>query len=181
MKNNNIFYLLGVLLLFASSCAPKLTPFTQDLYEDYGWSEAELKKVQFYLSSPITLRRGVSSGSTEIISGKIKMINGKQMEEVVIESGTPGVLMFQPKTNRFAISFEEGGKDRYLMFGPNPKSNDRFVLLAKGWEKTQGKITYEGKTWVTPSRSAYAALMVDLRKVKQVSVDTRKARGRSID
>ena len=181
MKNYNIFLALVALVLTLSSCAPRLTPFTQDLYEDYGWSEEELKSIQFYLSSPIVLRRAVNRGSTEIISGKIKMINGKEMEEVVIPSGTAGVLLFQPKTNRFAVSFEEGSDKRYLMFGPNPKVNDKFVLLAKDWDKSLGKVSYEGKTWQTPSRSAYAALMVDLRKINHVKVDSRRAKGRTIN
>ena len=181
MKNNNLILLAVAVLIFASSCAPRLTPFTQNLYENYDWSEEELKSIQFYLSSPVVLRRAAKSGSSEIISGKIKMIDGKEMEEVVIPERTAGVLLFQPKTNRFAVSFEDGGKDRYLMFGPNPKQNDKFVLLASDWGKSQGKVTYEGKTWVTPSRSAFAALMVDLRKIKHVSVESRKAKGRSID
>ena len=181
MKNNNLILLLAMTLILASSCAPRLTPFTQDLYEDYDWSEEELKSIQFYLSSPIVLRRAANSGSSEIISGKIKMINGREMEEVVIPEKTAGVLLFQPKTNRFAVSFEDGGKDRYLMFGPNPKQNEKFVLLASDWEKSQGKVSYEGKTWTTPSRSAFASLMVDLRKIKRVSVESRRARGRSID
>jgi len=181
MKNNNLILLLATMLVLASSCAPRLTPFTQDLYKDYDWSEEELKSIQFYLSTPVVLRRAAKSGSSEIISGKIKMIDGKEMEEVVIPEKTPGILLFQPKTNRFAVSFEDGGKDRYLMFGPNPRQNDKYVLLASDWEKTQGKVSYEGKTWITPSRSAFASLMVDLKKIKRVSVDSRRAKGRSID
>jgi len=173
--------LAGLFLFLAlGACSPKLTPFTQDLYEDFGWSENELQKIQFYLSRSITLRREFSKGSSEIVSGKIKMVNGRKVEEVVISAGTPGVVLFQPKTNRLAVSFEDGGTERFLMFGPNPKANDKFVLLASSWDRGKGKVTYENKSWSTPTESAYAALMVDLRKIRQTRVNSRRASGRSV-
>lgn len=178
-KQSLVLFGFAALFLLAS-CSPKLTPFTQDLNEEFGWSENELQKIQFYVSRTIVLRREFSKGSSEIVSGKIKMVDGKKVEEVVINSGTPGVVLFQPKTNRLAISFEDGSKERFLMFGPNPKADDKFVLLASDWNKRQGKITYENKTWYTPTSSAYAALMIDLRKIRQTKINSRRASGRSV-
>jgi len=174
-----IFLGLG-LLLTLGACSPRLTPFTQDLHEEFGWSESELQKIQFYLSRPVVLRREFNKGSSEIVSGKIKMVNGRKVEEVVIAAGTPGVVLFQPKTDRLAVSFEDGSQERFLMFGPNPHVNDKFVLLASSWDKNKGKVTYENKSWSTPSNSAYAALMVDLRKIRQTKVNSRRAGGRSV-
>lgn len=175
------FKLLALaLVLSLGACSPRLTPFTQDLYEDFGWSEGELKKIQFYLSRSITLRREFNKGSSEIVSGKIRMVDGKKVEEVVIAAGTPGVVMNMPKTNRLAVSFEDGGKERFLMFGPNPKVDDKFVLLASSWSDGTGKVTYENKTWYTTTQSAYASLMVDLRKIRQTKVNSRRASGRSV-
>jgi hypothetical protein len=62
------------------------------------------------------LKRELSGGSSEIISGKIKIENGRQIEEVVIRKGTPGAFLFSPRNDRFAISFEEDGDSRW--FGP---------------------------------------------------------------
>ena len=172
--------ILGLGLLALTACSPRLTPFTQDLHEEFGWSESELKKIQFYVSRTIVLRREFNKGSSEIVSGKIKMVDGRKVEEVVIESGTPGVVLFQPKTNRLAVSFEEGSKERFLMFGPNPKAADKFVLLASSWDRNKGKVTYENKSWYTSTQSAYAALMVDLRKIRRTKVNSRRAGGRSV-
>ena len=43
----------GIALIILSSCAPSLSPYTQKLYDRYEWKEADLKKVQFYLSDDI--------------------------------------------------------------------------------------------------------------------------------
>ena len=179
MKFFNLLLFVGLVVF--TSCSPRLTPFTQDLYDEYEWSETELKKIQFYLSEDIILRRGYSSGSSSISSGKIKVINGKKIQETKIKKGTPGVFIFKPKENRFAISFETG-KNRYLIFGPSRKKNGAYTLRAAEWDKEtgQGEVTYNGKKYFTPTKSAYATLMVDLKKVGKSSVKSRTAKGRTV-
>ena len=144
MKAQNLF-LFFVLAMFLSSCSTKLTYFTEDLYEEQGWSEDELKQIQFYVSKDIVLKRQLTGAKSEIISGKIKVENGRKIEEVVIPKGTPGAFLFSPKEDRFAVSFEEGGDKRFLMFGPSPKYSDRFVMLASDWKQRGGKVNYDGK------------------------------------
>lgn len=173
--------LSGFFLMAFSACGPTLSPFTEQLYEQNRWPESELKRIQFYLSEDIVMRRELSGSKSEIISGEIKMVDGRQVEEVAIRKGTPGVLLFLPDKDRFAISFEEGGRERYLIFGPNPKADGRFVLLASDWQRRAGTVTYEGKKWRVDNRSAYASLLVDLKKMNKVSVDSRTAGGRRVD
>ena len=127
------------------------------------------------------MRRELSGSRSEIVSGEIKMVDGRQVEEVVIRKGTPGVLLFMPEKDRFAVSFEDGGRERFLVFGPNPKVNGRYVLLASEWKRRSGMVTYEEKKWQVDNNSAYASLLVDLKKVNKVSVDSRTAPGRRID
>lgn len=107
------------------------------------------------------------------------MRQGRRVEEIIIPSGTPGVLSFMPKHNRLAISFENG-KDRFLMFGPNPKHDGRYVLLGSSWNRNSGEITYQGKKYRTSSRSAFAGLLVDLESMNKVSVRRRKVDGKKI-
>ncbi|MEM0995250.1 MAG: hypothetical protein AAGI49_19620, partial [Bacteroidota bacterium] len=146
-----------VLSILLTSCSPKLTPFTQRLYKENDWSEAELKRIQFYLSEDIVLRRVAESSRSRIEDGEIRVINGGKTEKVVIRRGTPGVFVFTPKADRFAISFESGD-DRYLMFGPNPKASNRYLLLASEWKKRGGMVTYGGKRYRVDSDDAYATL-----------------------
>lgn len=164
-----------------SSCGPTYSAFTQDLYEDYRWDEDELRGIQFYLSEDVILRREYTGGTSEIAAGEITLIEGRETEQVVIPRGTPGVFLFRPKSNRFAISFEEGGNDKYLIFGPNPKMGDRYVLLASRWYRRDGTVTYAGKKYHVDARSAYATLMVDLKRVQKSSQNSRTVRGRQVE
>jgi hypothetical protein len=180
MKGFKLLFLLPALMIGLGACSPTLSPLTQNLYEESRWTDSELKRIQFYLSDNIVLRRELSGGSSEIISGKIKIVDGRQVEEIFIRKGTPGVFLFSPKDNRLAVSFEEGGNDRFLVFGPNPKAGSRFVLLASEWDRRQGTVTYEGRKFSVDASSAYAALMIDLKKVRKVTVQTRTAGGRKV-
>ena len=174
----NVFFGLCLLPLLLSSCGPTYTPFTQRLYEDYRWEEDELQQIQFYLSEDIVLRREYAGGASEIVAGEITVIEGREMDEVVIPRGTPGVFLFSPKRNRFAISFDEEGD--YLMFGPNPKMGNRYALLASRWRRNEGVVTYGGRKYRVDARSAYATLMVDLKRVQRNSSSSRVASGRRI-
>lgn len=178
-RNITLFSLLALLAL--SSCGPTLRPFTQQMYEQNRWTDNELKRVQFYLSNDIVMHRAINSGSSEIVRGQIKIIDGRQVEEIVIRKGTPGVFLFSPKVDRFAVSFETGGDDRYLVFGPNPKVGDRYVLLASEWNRREGQVTYEGKKYRVDNESAYAGLLVDLKKINQSAVNSRTAAGRKVN
>ena len=175
----NVFPILGLLFLL-SSCGPTLRPFTKNLQEDYTWSNDELKRIQFYLSDDIVLRREASGGSSEIIEGEIKVIEGREVEQVVIKKGTPGVFLFSPKSERFAIGFDEASDERYLIFGPSPKASNRYVLMASSWRNRGGTVTYGDKKWKVGASSAWSTLMIDLKKIKQTSVNKTTAKGRKV-
>lgn len=181
MKVYRFFFFLLLSGSLFTSCSPTLSPFTQRLYDNYRWSDDELKRIQFYVSDDIVMRRELGNGSTEIISGKVRVVNGREVEEIVIRRGTPGILMFKPKENRFAVSFEDGGEERYLVFGPNPKASDRYVLLASEWRKRGGTVTYDGRKFDVDADDAFATLMVDLKKFNKLSVESRTAGGRKIN
>ncbi len=180
MDNLRMFTFLIFCLIGLNACSPSLSPFTQSLYEENNWSDAQLKKIQFYLSDNIVLWRQLSNSSSEIVSGEIKMVDGKRVEEIVIPRGTPGVLTAQPQENLFAVSFESGS-DRFLMFGPNPRMGNRYMLRFKQKNNNRiYKVTYEDRVFNMRSSDALATLMVDLKKVNQVSVKSRRASGRTI-
>ncbi len=169
------------MLLTLGACSPRLTHFTERMYNENRFTEVDLKKIQFYLSEDIVMRREFSSSDARIEGGSIRMIGGRQIEEVVIPRGTPGVFLFMPKQNRLAISFEGRGDERFLMFGPNPKANGRFVLLASDWDRRQGTVTYEGRRFQVDASSAWAGLMVDLKRMNRTDVSSRTATGRRVN
>ncbi|MEP7267791.1 MAG: hypothetical protein ABI844_09205 [Saprospiraceae bacterium] len=169
------------LLFLITSCAPSLSPYTQRLHEKYDWKESDLKKVQFYLSDDIVLRRKSNNGKAEIEGGEIKIIDGSRYEVIRFRAGTPGVLLFMPKENRLAVSFEGSGNDNFLMFGPNPNYENRYVLLASDWNKNFGEVTYMGKKWETGASSAYAGLAINIKNMDQYDSRTHVAKGRTVN
>jgi len=180
MKSYRLLF-FALTLILCSSCSKKLTYFTQSLYEENNWNEAELKRIQFYLSEDLELYRTASGGSTSIEDGQIKLEDRRKVDMVLIEKGTPGTFVFSPKKNRYAVSFDESGA--YLMFGPGKRTRGRYTLRAKEWkERGQGGIiTYGDEEFLTGTENAYAALMVDLKKAKKSVVNSKKASGRKVN
>lgn len=172
-------FLIACCGIILSSCSPRYTYFTESLYEKQKWSAEDVRRIQFYVSKDIVLTRSVSDDETSITEGKIRIINGKRVQQVIIRERTPGVLVLMPKEDRFAISFEEDD-EAYLMFGPNPKYYERFALLAQDWERSNGKVHYRGQVYNVDSESAFAALMVDLRREGQNEYETRRVQGRTV-
>jgi len=171
----------SLLLLILTSCAPSLRYYTKDLQDDSRWSVAELKKIQFYVSGDIYLWRDLSRGESVISNGKIKLVNGREVEEVVIRKGTPGVFLFSPKSNHYAISFDARDDSPFLVFGPSEQANNRYVLLAREWSQQHGKVTYGDKEYRTGAESAYVYLMVDLDKSNRTKVSRTSAGGRKVE
>lgn len=168
--------------LVLASCATTLTPFTDNLRKENNWGKEQLAQIQFYVSTDVVLQRKLKleSDGSEIISGKIRVVNGERLEEVIIPRGTPGVITFNPADNRIGVSFEDGD-DRYLMFGPDADRGSKYYVLASDWQNRVGKINYEGKTWFMSSPGGNAYLLVDLKKVNQYQKQQRKAKGRTIN
>ena len=118
---------------------------------------------------------------SQITDGEITVIDGQKLEEVVIKKGTAGVLLFQPKANRLAISFDAKDDSKFLMFGPNPKANDRYMLLASEWDRQRGKVTYGDKKYWINANQLLASLLIDIKKINKVDITSDNPTGRTIN
>ncbi len=168
----------AILITTFTSCK-KLVPYTDALKVKNSWSDDDIKRIQFYVSEDIVLQRQLNSGNTEIVDGKIKMVDGKQVEEIIIRRGTPGILTNIPRSQKLEISFEKS--DSYsLSFGANADQNNKFILLASNWNGRIGKVSYNGKEYFTSPESAYSILLVDLRKIDETRYNQRVAKGRKV-
>lgn len=175
-----IYLLLSLVTFLCLSCSKTLTYYTEDLHQQHGWSEDQLKRIQFYVSQDIELIRSGSRGVSKIEDGQIKVRSDRNTDKIVIKKGTPGTLIRMPKENRYAVSFDESGA--YLMFGPTKKNNGRFTLLAKEWleKRGGGVVSYGKREYRINSESAYAALLVDIDKARNNKTRTDKASGRRV-
>ena len=171
--------LLFALIAFSLSSCKNLVPYTDAMKKKYGWTDEQIKRIQFYVSHDIILHREAIKGSTDIVRGKIKTIHGSKVEEIVIPAGTKGVVTDIPRSDKLLVSFEMGD-DTYLSFGVNPNAKERYVLLATDWKNEMGKVHYAGNEYYTEPGAASAALLVDLRKIENMEVKQRVAKGRKV-
>lgn len=173
-----------LLLIFAgaflSSCSPTLVPFSDNMVEEFDWSNQELKQIQFYLSENVVLFRNTSANSSRIENGKIKIKDGRKIEEITFKKGTPGVFIFSPKENRMAVSFESSD-EKFLMFGPNPKIGNRYAILAKDWKRHVGTVSYGGEEYSISNGDGLANLLVDIDKIQSTKVRTKVVKGRQVE
>ena len=162
----------------AYSCKT-LVPYTDAMKQRYNWTENEIRRIQFYVSDDIVLQRNLTNASTEIVQGKIKTVQGRKVDEIIIRAGTPGVMTDMPRQNKMLVSFEMGD-DHTLSFGVNPNMGDKYVLLASEWRNSSGKVHYSGMEYYTDPDSRYAHLLVDMKKIDRMQVRQRVAGGRKV-
>lgn len=166
-------------LLFTLSGCKSFAPFTDAMRTQNGWGEREVKRIQFYTSDAIVLRHDLARNETTIESGRIKTIDGRRVEEVVIPARTPGVVVEALADGRLAVSFEISDR-YYLTFGVNPGRGDRYFLLAKSWQNKEGRVTYDNRIYRAVSSSADAHLLVNMKRIRKLQKKERVARGRKL-
>jgi hypothetical protein len=118
--------LLGAAASLSSGCA-SYVDFTQEMVDQHHLVPKDLQALQFYNSDKITLRRELTKGSRAVTgSHKLLVIAGKEIEEVVIEKHTPGVIVgVGPGTLK--VSFEEGTFIEFALRGVGAPLTDPVV------------------------------------------------------
>ncbi|MEP7126702.1 MAG: DNA-directed RNA polymerase, partial [Byssovorax sp.] len=77
----------------------------------------ELKNLQYYTSSTITLRRELESGGKQITGNhRLVVVAGKTIEEVVIDAKTPGIAV-AVSDHSITVSFEQGTSIEFVASG----------------------------------------------------------------
>lgn len=179
MNTKNMFF-WALCLILISSCA-NLVPYSEALKNQYHLSDAEIPKIQFYNSSDIVLYKEVTNGGIPTVQGgKIKIIDGRQVEEITIKGITKGIALKNPLMgNNMGVSFEINDS-YFLTFGENPKFNNKYCLLASNWKNDIGEVSYNGEKYRTPSSSGRVYLMVNVKKLQKMDTKTRVASGRKV-
>ncbi len=173
-----VFFFISI--TSCSNSGPKRKPFTYDFLAETGLKEKNIKYVQFFLDRDIVLYRVLKNGDTHIKDGKVIQKGDKTIEEIVLRRGTPGVVVFMPKSDRLGVCFDPNDNNKYLMFGPSPKNKNRYSLLAEEWDRESGTVTYGSSRWKTPVSSAYATILVEYRNLNRTKHRTVSPEGRTI-
>jgi hypothetical protein len=167
-------------LVFTLTSCQSYQMLTQDMVDQYNWSEGELKQIQFYSSEDIVLRQVQRGKKTSIEDGEVNVQTGKEVREIVIKKGTQGVMLFQPSKNQIAVSFDAEDDSKFLIFGPNPKADGRYLLLASQWDKRKGKVTYGNTKYYVDANRLLSGLLIDIKRQDTTKFNSKQAKGRKV-
>ena len=179
LNKSLIIVALGAVTFFTS--CKSTTPFTNTVRTKYNLDEAKLKKMQFYISSDITLQRGEQGENSQELDaeGKLVISSSASLDNISVDGKTPGVCVKILKGNKLAISFFESD-DQYLVFG-DPNNRGRYNLMGAEWKSGRGKINFGGKVYYIMPGGASAYLKFEMKKVKDYKTTSSKAKGRTIN
>ena len=169
-----------VALLALSACAGGRIPFTQNLRDQYGLEGDDLKKLQYFISSDVTLQREFRR-EEGVVSKTHKLVfkEGGYFEEVFIAAGTPGIVTEVNPTS-LAVSFEPGGS---LFFGSPSSDRDperKYKLSAKRWTDYYGELFYDNKIYYAVQGSGHVYLEVGAESLDAVEKKRKILPGRTL-
>lgn len=170
-----------------SSCSTNRMLFTVDTKKQVEGANIQLTKVQFYNSEEIILVRQLSKEDIGVDKGRIKIQNGRQVEEIIIPRNTPGICeLYDERTIK--ISFEKG-KDNAIAFLVDRRNGivtegSHFKIAAREWVNTDrggriGKIDYQGKVYDLV-RGFNSRLLIDKSILNKMERDTKIVKGRKL-
>lgn len=181
------FILIAFLGILFTSCSLNRMFLTVDTKQQIEKAGVDIKQVQFYNSEEIILARQLNKEEIKVAEGKVRIENGKHIEEIIIPVNTPGVCEINDEKT-LKVSFDTGdGKSLPFLVerkGDMVVSSSYFKIGAKKWVRTSkgkkiGKVDYEGKTY-SLVRGADSRLMIDKAVLNRVKRDTHVAKGRKL-
>ncbi len=178
---NKAMFILAIGIITVFSSCQNTIPFTNGIRTKYNLDEAKLKKMQFYVSSDITLQRGERSNESQELDeeGKLIISSSASLDNILVDGKTPGVCVKVLDGNKIAVSFFESD-EQYLVFG-DPNNRGRYNLMGAEWKNGKGKINFGGKVYYIMPGGASAYLKFEMKKIKDYKSTSTKAKGRKVN
>lgn len=179
MKRTKLFisFLLCLSLHFISTGCASHIAFTQELREEYNLTDDELKNLQFYTSDKIVLERELISADREVSSSHILVTKqGKQIDQVIIKKGTPGITISSTPST-LDISFEEGS---FLLFSCGLDQKGEYEIYVTNRRMGNGELTFEDQVYLAIDRSTYTYLLISKESLLAVEKSRRVLSGRTL-
>jgi len=174
IKNITLFIIIST-TFFISSCS-NLILFTQEIRDDLNENNLEIKKVQFYNSKKIILKRSLSKEETQIAKGVIRFENGQYFEEVIIPKKTKGIAV--SKGSKYLRIAFELGDNKNLKFSLN--NDNEYQIAADTWKNDFGCINYDTTKYYIIPGSSNTLLLVDKEHISNYEKKRRVVKGRSV-
>ena len=184
MKSISVFIAVAIAL---SSCSLNRMYFTVASKQEIEKAGVDLTQVQFYNSEEIILARQISKEEVKVAEGKVRVENGRNIEEIIIPANTPGVCeLHDEKTLKISFETGDGRSIPFLVERQNDivVSGSYFKIGAKEWVRSDrgrriGKVDYAGQVY-NLVRGADSRLMIDKAVLNKVERKTHVAKGRKL-
>lgn len=174
------YTLLIISVLFTTSCKT-LTPFSSALKINNNWTEAELKKIQFYNSEEIILSNQLIETKSEIKNGKIIIkpsLNSDSSNVIVIKKHTRGVLVKADSKN-LQVSFENDD-NHHLTFSLDTNKIDKQDDGHFYFRHNNGQVSYNGNNYFIFSKTNNITLLVQYCSKSKKIVKKHYAKGKKM-
>lgn len=179
--------IISSITFLLSSCSLNRMYFTVSSKQEIEKAGVDLTQVQFYNSDEIILARQISKEEVKVAEGKVRIENGKNIEEIIIPANTPGVCeLNDEKTLKISFETGDGRSIPFLVERQNDVvvSGSYFKIGAKEWVRSDrgrrvGKVDYAGQVY-NLVRGVESRLMIDKAVLNKVERKTHVAKGRKL-
>jgi len=177
--------LLGILSGCSSSrkMSRDYVPFTSQLKHRLERDSIDIKKVQFYIDQKLILSRYLDDEKAQVTSGKVRLENGKYINEVIVPPFTPGVCEDILNGN-LMISFEKGSSDMGFGLGSGYTANT-YVLYGYDWRNGTAVVNFDNKKFrvrcATCTDVAMTRLLIKKNVVDKVEKKTHVLSGNKVE
>ena len=157
--------------------------YTDGLASSFKVSGDQRRLLQYYVSDTIHLVRSSSGGQSGIRDGRLVSSSSQAVREIVIDSGTPGVVLASgPRW--MAVSFEPGSYLYFISDAPrsvwlgNEYDRERYYLYLPDWNGQGGTVKVGNTTYVAVDSSIRAHLMIDRESFSSMDAQQSRQPGR---
>ena len=180
-----LFAFIGMLCSCSSSrrASRDFVPFTKELKERLERDNIDIKQVQFYVDQKLILSRYLTDEKAQVTSGKVRLENGKYINEVIVNPFTPGVCE-DIQNGNLMVSFEKGSSDLGFGLGSNYTAS-QYVLYGYDWRNGTALVNFDNNKFRarcgTCTDVAMARLMIKKNVIAKYDKKTRVLQGRKVE
>ena len=174
-----VFWSLSFLSLIFASCTEgvRYVVMQDALMQELNTAKIDIVNLDFYLSNTVVLINGQLENNLSVHKGELMRMSNQTGKKVIIQSSTPGRVVFRPTATEIGVSFDKKDPTKFLMFGLD-KELGVYRLLAKKWNTNDADITYGDMIFKTSINNKNIKLMVKERKSSSINYQKEIASGR---
>jgi hypothetical protein len=157
---SGLFHAWLALVVLGAGCVHPA--WTNEIREQYGLSDDEVRHVQFFASGTIRLRREEPEQDRKVVQNALVIADRLRVDDVIVKRGTPGIAV-RLEGDHILVSFSRAHPERALWFSRKKDGDGRFYLshLALGATEQPFEERYSSGFTVSYAGRAYRTVDKD--------------------